>query len=94
MMCAAPAKATSAAARLPASNRLEMLSGHSGPHRRLAGGRLGGIGDGGQDLVVDLDQFGGVLGLSQGLGDHDGDRLADKAHPFARQPEMRAREHR
>ena len=38
------------------------------------------VGDGGQRLVVDLDRFGGVLRLRQGLGDDERDRLAEMAH--------------
>src|ERR1700710_2267490 len=47
--------------------------------------RLGRVGLGGildvdqrrQRLVVDLDQLGGVAGLRQGLGDDEGDAVAD-----------------
>ncbi len=38
-----------------------------------------GIGDGVQRLDVELDRFGGVLGLQQGLGHHDRRRVADIA---------------
>ena len=51
------------------------------PHRRSAG--LDGVLDrdhGGQRLVVDLDQLGGVACLPLGLGDDEGDAVADAAH--------------
>ncbi len=35
---------------------------------------------GGQHVVVDRDRLGGILGLVQRLGDHEGDRLADIPH--------------
>ena len=38
------------------------------------------IGDRRQFLVLDLDQFGGVARLHLGLGDHEGDAVADIAH--------------
>jgi hypothetical protein len=39
--------------------------------------RLGGVGHGGERLVVDLDQLGRVLGLPAGLGHDEGDIVAD-----------------
>ena len=45
--------------------------------RRALRLRLGGIGHRGQRLVVDADLLGGVLGLRQRFGDHDGDRITD-----------------
>ena len=47
--------------------------------------------DGGQDLVVDLDQFGGVLRLFDRVRDDEGDGIADIAHlHFRQRGEMRA----
>jgi hypothetical protein len=60
----------------------------------LAGSGLGGVGDRGQDVEVDVDQLGGILGLRQALGDDEGDRLPDIAHLPDRETEMRAPEHR
>ncbi len=60
----------------------------------LAGRRLGGVGDRGQRLVIDLNKLGGVPGLGQRLGDDEGDGLADIAHPRLREAEMGAPEHR
>ena len=51
-----------------------------GVHRGGGGARRGGVDHRRQFLVVDLDQRGGVLGLLQGLGDHDCDLVADVAH--------------
>ncbi len=48
--------------------------------RRARRGSLAGGHDGGQRLVVDLDQFGGVRRLVPGLGHHEGDVIADPAH--------------
>ena len=45
-------------------------------HRRLGIERGFRIGDRGQRLVVDLDQFAAVLGLRARARDHGGDRLA------------------
>ena len=44
----------------------------------------------GQRLVLDRDQLGRVLRLVQGLGDDEGDRIADIAHPLLRQQRLRA----
>ena len=35
-----------------------------------------------QRLVIDVDQFGGVLGLYRGFRDDEGDMVADMAHPI------------
>jgi hypothetical protein len=43
-----------------------------------------------QRLVVDLDQGDGILRLVDGLGDHEGDRLAEIAHAIDRQHRLRA----
>ena len=56
------------------------------PDQRRAG--LGGVGGGDrgrQRLVVDLDQFGGVHRLVLGLGDDEGDIVADEAHAVLHQ---------
>ena len=45
-------------------------------HRRLGVERGFRIGDGGQRLVIDLDQLAGVLGLRARARDHGADRLA------------------
>ena len=41
---------------------------------------LGEVGDGGQRLVVDVDQLDGVLGDVPALGDDERDRVADELH--------------
>ena len=53
---------------------------------------LGGdddVDDGVEGLVVDLDELGRVPGLLAGLGDDDGDGIADVAHLADRQRRMR-----
>jgi hypothetical protein len=60
----------------------------------LAGRRIGGIRHRRQDVVIDLGELGGVFRLRQTLGDDEQHGLADIAHPLAREPEMRAPEHR
>ena len=85
-MWSARAKAASAAALSPARWTKQMLSGQSSQTRGAPGfDRVGGRGDGGQRLVVDLDQLGGVRRLCIGLGDHEGDVVADPAHAVLRQ---------
>ena len=53
--------------------------------RRARLDRLRGRDDRRQRLVVDLDQLGRVHRLVHGLGDHEGDVVADPAHAVARQ---------
>jgi hypothetical protein len=53
--------------------------------RRARACRFFRIGDRGQGIDVGRDRFGRILRLQQGLGDHAGDRIADVAHPVARQ---------
>ena len=53
--------------------------------RRARLGGFCGVGHGGQRLDVEHDGFGGVARLRQGLGDHEGDGIADKAHLVGRQ---------
>ena len=48
--------------------------------RRARLHRLLGIEDGGQDLIVDLDQPCGCFGGGLGFGDDGGDALADETH--------------
>ena len=48
--------------------------------RRAGGERSFGIGGGGQRLVVDGHELGGVDGLDQGLGHDNGHRFAHEAH--------------
>src|SRR5438132_895911 len=48
----------------------------------------------GEGLVVDLDEIGRVLGLCARLGDDERDRIADVSRAVAREPAVRAREHR
>ncbi len=48
---------------------------------------------GGKLLVVDLDQLGGVARLVTGLGDDDGDRVADMAHAPQGQRRVRRLDH-
>ena len=51
------------------------------PHQRHAGlDGVAGRDDGRQRLVVDLDQLGGIDRLIVGLGNHEGDVVADHAH--------------
>ena len=52
------------------------------------------IDDGGERLVVDLDQFGRILRLRRRVRDHGGDRLADMANRAARQRPARRFRHR
>ncbi len=52
------------------------------PNQRHAGiDRVAGRDHGRQRLVIDLDQFGGVDRLEIGLGDDEGDIVADHPHP-------------
>ena len=53
-------------------------------HRRCRLERVGGIDDGRQRLVVDLDQLQRILGEIAVRRDHDRDRLADIAHALDR----------
>ena len=85
MTWAALANAASTAASSPASWMKAMLSGRVPDRRRAGRDRIRGRRHGGQRLVVDLDQLGGVLGLVERLGHHEGDRIADIAHPVAGQ---------
>ena len=64
------------------------------PHRRASGPRRCRGGDRGKRIVVDLDEVGGVLGLGQGLGDHEGDGIADIAHALLREAAVGRGEHR
>ena len=43
--------------------------------------RGGGVGDRRENLVIHLDQFRRILCLGEGFGDHEGDVIADPAHP-------------
>ena len=45
-----------------------------------AADRLSEVGDGGQRLVVDVDQLDGILGEVAALGDDEGNRVADELH--------------
>ena len=57
------------------------VAGRLLPHLGRAGpGGLGGRRDGGHDIVIDLDEVGGVLGGGVGLGYDGGDGLADVVH--------------
>ena len=60
--------------------------------RRIGIGRLARVGDRRQHLVVDLDQFGAVLGGGDALRHHHGDGLADETYLVGRQRIMRRRE--
>ena len=65
------------------------------PDRRRAGlHRVLGQRDRRNRLVVDLDQFGGILGLGQRLGDHHRHRIADIPHAVGHQRRPLRREHR
>jgi hypothetical protein len=41
-----------------------------------------------QPLVLNLDEFGGILGLGPGASDHNGHRLTHIAHPITRQGKL------
>ena len=45
----------------------------------------------GKNVVIDLDQFGGVAGLLDGVGDDEGDGVADVADGALGQHRMRRR---
>ena len=81
--CAALAKAASVAALSPwicdEADVVLAVVPHQRRARRLAASAVAI--DGGQRLVVDLDQFGGVHRLVLGLGHDEGDVVADPAHP-------------
>ncbi len=51
-------------------------------HRRLGAHGLERVDRRGQDLVLDLDQGGGVLGDRLALGHHGDHGMADEAHPL------------
>src|ERR1700724_1955542 len=87
-MCAALAKAPSVAVLLPASNRFEMLSGHS-PHTAILPSAASTV-----SVTEGNDQLGGILRLRQRLGDDEGDRFANIAHCALREAEKGASEHR
>src|SRR6202043_522006 len=63
-----------------------LVAGIVGPYRRRAGSE-GGVGrdDGRQRLVVDRDPLGRVLCLLDGLGDEEGDWIADIPYVILRQ---------
>ncbi len=80
-MCAALAKAASVLALSPWIAVKQMLFGQfSQTSGAPALGGLAGAEHGRQRLVVHLDQLGGVHRLVLGLGDHEGDVVADEAH--------------
>ena len=56
-----------------AADRLEL-------QRRAVGERLLHVDDQRAGVVVDVDELGGVDRLGPGLGDHEGDRVADVPH--------------
>ena len=60
---------------------------------RIGTGRRGGVGDGRQDLVVDVDKLRRVLCRADRFRDHHRDRFADVADLVDRQRVMRRREH-
>ncbi len=89
------AKAASVAALSPRLESVGDVVAVFVPHHRGAGfRRLGDIGDGGQRIVVDHDQFGGVLGLGQRVRDDHDDRIADVTDPIADQRRPLRGEHR
>ncbi len=91
--CAACARARATASRSPASHTKATLSGASS-HTAGAPGRSGlrRRGDGGQRLVVDGHQSGGVGGLLRGLRDHERHGIADVADALAHQGRPRGGE--
>ena len=71
--------------------------GNGIPHRGGAGGhRFARVSHHRQRLELECDEFGGVPGLAQGLGDDEGEVLADAAHlvgddrPLRREPDVGA----
>ena len=66
------------------------------PHLRArrASAAVFGRGDRRQRLVLDLDQFGGIERLRHGLGDDEGDAIADPAHAVLGQDRIARLEHR
>ena len=60
------------------ADRLELQRG-------VVGQRVLDVGDDRQVVVVDVDELGGVHRLGAGLGDHEGDRVADVADLVDRQ---------
>ena len=69
------------------------IAGRFVPDRGGAGRRcLGGIGDGGQDLVIDRHQLGGVFRLVERLRHDRRDRLAHMVHALHRQRPVRRHE--
>ena len=51
----------------------------------------GEIGDRRQDIVIDLDRFGGIAGLLDAVGNDEGDRVTDMTHHAIGQHRMRRR---
>ena len=65
------------------------------PHQRRARrGRVRCRDDGGQRLVVDLDQLGGIDRRKIGFGHHEGDVVAHPAHPVGHQRRIARPVHR
>ena len=64
-------------------------------HQRRAGrDGVGDVGDGGQVLIVDDQQFGGIACLLPGLGDHRHHRVTDMAHAASGQHRVAGLDHR
>ncbi len=83
----AAAANASAVGALVAERHLEGdIAGVARPHRRRAGlERIERADHVGQRLPIDRDRLGGVLGLLDGIGDDEGDGVADMADHVARQ---------
>jgi hypothetical protein len=85
-MCAALAKASSVFALSPWIAVKQMLSLQSDQTSGAPGSAgLAVPSAGRQRLVLDLDQLAGVHRLVLGLGDHEGDVVADEAHDVLHQ---------
>ena len=63
-------------------------------NRRAALARISKLSDGRQDVIVDVHQLRGILRLSQRLGDHHGNVVADIAHTPLREDRVRRLLHR
>ena len=90
-MCFAFAKAASVAALSPNAIVTPTLPfGHcSQIFGRVRLGRLFYIDERGQRLIVDVNELGGIAGLSLGFGDDEGDAVADATNAVGKQDRPR-----
>ena len=91
--CAALANSASVAALSPISQSNARLLLHLRPDQRRTPASIAVARSviGGQDVVIDLDRLGRVARLLDGLGDDEGDRVADMPHRAVGQHRMRRR---